>query len=277
MINWERSVLVIIFWKFNEFKKSLMKKLRLGKRPIPRPSYGDDPLWLTRSWPSNVHRLCAINDVKTGRLGHSIARSRACLRPLEIERRARLFCCYGCISQFWMGQSAHDYGTTFRDAFKSVLGSDASLALIYDVAHNIGKRERHTVDGTEYDLLVHRKGATRSFGPRPEMPAKYQPVGQPVLIPGTMGTASYVLAGNNESMEKSFGSSCHGAGRRMSRTKAKQIVRGSTLREKLEHEGIIIRCESDIGLAKRLLLLIKMSITLSMLSMGLIWRKKLHA
>lgn len=138
-----------------------------------------------------------------------------------------------------------------RQAFQTVLGKDAWLALIYDIAHNIGKREKHVINGDELEVLVHRKGATRSFGPNnPEIPEKYRSVGQPVLIPGTMGTASYVLAGNEESMQKSFGTTCHGAGRRLSRTKAKQLVRGSDLREQLESEGIIIRCESDAGLAE---------------------------
>ena len=107
------------------------------------------------------------------------------------------------------------------------------------------------IDGKEKEIVMHRKGATRSFAPgRPETPSKYQGVGQPVLIPGTMGTASYVLAGTQESMEQAFGSSCHGAGRRMSRSKAKKMVRGSRLREDLEHRGIIIRCDSDSGLAE---------------------------
>lgn len=98
---------------------------------------------------------------------------------------------------------------------------------------------------------MHRKGATRAFGPgRPEIPIKYQAIGQPVLIPGTMGTASYVLAGTQGGMEISLGSSCHGAGRRMSRMKAKKEVRGSTLRKELEARGIIIRSDSDPGLAE---------------------------
>lgn len=170
--------------------------------------------------------------------------------PLQSKEGQEYFAAMAAAANFgWANR--HMIAHHVREAFKSVLGADAALTLVYDVAHNIGKREQHTIDGAKYDLLVHRKGATRSFGPgRPEMPGNYQPVGQPVLIPGTMGTSSYVLAGNTESMEKSFGSSCHGAGRRMSRSEAKRIVRGSTLREKLEHQGIIIRCESDVGLAE---------------------------
>ncbi len=98
---------------------------------------------------------------------------------------------------------------------------------------------------------MHRKGATRAFGPeRPEIPAAYRHIGQPVLIPGTMGTSSYVLVGTSAGMQTAFGSSCHGAGRTMSRLQAKKTVRGSILRDQLERQGIIIKCDSDPGLAE---------------------------
>jgi len=138
-----------------------------------------------------------------------------------------------------------------RNTWQKILGESSYLNLVYDVAHNIGKQETHTINGQDKELLVHRKGATRAFGPHhKEIPQNYQQVGQPVLIPGTMGTASYVLAGNKESMEISFGTSCHGAGRRMSRIKAKQSVKGNELREQLEAKGIIIRCDSQTGLSE---------------------------
>ncbi len=138
-----------------------------------------------------------------------------------------------------------------RGAWRDVLGSGAQLSLVYDIAHNIGKRETHIVNGKEKELLVHRKGATRAFGPgHSEIPAAYQAVGQPVLIPGTMGTSSYILAGTQEAMNVSFGSSCHGAGRRLSRMRAKREIHGSELRKQLEARGIIIRCDSDPGLAE---------------------------
>ncbi len=136
-------------------------------------------------------------------------------------------------------------------AFIQVAGKDTELNLVYDVSHNIGKKERHVINGSSMDLIMHRKGATRAFGPnRPETPASYRAFGQPVLIPGTMGTASYVMAGTAQGMDVAFGSSCHGAGRRMSRMKAKHTVRGSQLRKELESYGIIIRCDSDAGLAE---------------------------
>lgn len=138
-----------------------------------------------------------------------------------------------------------------RLAWKKIFGAHSSLKLIYDVSHNMGKQETHSIKGKNTELLVHRKGATRSFGPgRLEVPAYYRPYGQPVLIPGTMGTASYVLAGDLQGMDVAFGSSCHGAGRRMSRMQAKKHIRGSTLRQELEQKGIVICCNSDPGLAE---------------------------
>lgn len=145
----------------------------------------------------------------------------------------------------------HVIGHWVRETFKTIVGSTVSLTTVYDISHNIGKIEEHKIDNRSVKVVMHRKGATRSFGPSwPGNPAKYRAVGQPVFIPGTMGTSSYVLAGNDESMEKTFGTTCHGAGRRLSRAKAKKTVRGSQLREELERRGIIVRSESDAGLAE---------------------------
>jgi tRNA-splicing ligase RtcB len=125
------------------------------------------------------------------------------------------------------------------------------LHQVYDIAHNMGKIETHTVDGERVKVCVHRKGATRSFGPgAAELPPEYRSIGQPVLVPGSMGTASWVLVGTQESMERSFGSSCHGAGRVMSRAKAKKTVRGDKLRQELEADGIRVRAGSLAGLAE---------------------------
>ena len=101
----------------------------------------------------------------------------------------------------------HLIGHWVREAWQTILGKNAHLSTVYDVSHNIGKREKHIVNGVTKELLLHRKGATRSFGPsRPEVPAAYKSVGQPVLIPGTMGTSSYVLVGTDASLEQAFGS-----------------------------------------------------------------------
>lgn len=145
----------------------------------------------------------------------------------------------------------HMIGHWVRGVFNEQFNHSVSLKMVYDVSHNIGKKERHEIDGKMIDLVLHRKGATRAFGPgRLEVCEKYRDIGQPVLIPGTMGTGSFVLAGTKESMDVAFGSSCHGAGRRMSRQQAKKQVRGSTLREELERAGIVIRSDSDVGLAE---------------------------
>jgi tRNA-splicing ligase RtcB len=116
------------------------------------------------------------------------------------------------------------------------------LALVYDVAHNIAKVERHVVDGKPMRVIVHRKGATRSLGPNhPDVPEAYRPVGQPVLVPGDMGTGSFVLVGTAAAAEKSFSSSCHGAGRVMSRHAVKRQVRGEDVQRSLELKGITVR------------------------------------
>lgn len=141
-----------------------------------------------------------------------------------------------------------------RKAFEEVLAGKVKnwhLHQVYDIAHNMGKIETHTVDGEEVKVCVHRKGATRAFGPGFEgLPEEYRPLGQPVLVPGSMGTASWVLMGTQGSMERSFGSTCHGAGRTMSRTQAKKTVWGEDLRKELETRGIRVRAGSMPGLAE---------------------------
>jgi len=162
-----------------------------------------------------------------------------------------------------------------RKSWEKILGeSSKNLDLLYDVAHNIAKIEIHDPfpsspltegknplltppllggrkKGVELELCVQRKGATRAFGPgRKEIPKKYRRIGQPVIIPGSMGTSSYILLGTEEAMKKTFGTVCHGAGRIISRKKAKKQISGSNLRKKLEKQGLIIRCKSDFGLAE---------------------------
>jgi tRNA-splicing ligase RtcB len=136
-----------------------------------------------------------------------------------------------------------------REAVKQVLGQEAAAGTrqIYDVAHNVAKVERHG----DRDLCVHRKGATRAFPPGSrEIPERYREAGQPVFIPGSMGTASYVLAGRPGAMERSFGTVCHGAGRRLSRTAARKRIKGGELRRELEERGITVRSPSNRGLAE---------------------------
>lgn len=141
-----------------------------------------------------------------------------------------------------------------REAFEEVLGGRVrqhDLYLVYDVAHNMAKIETHDVGGKAQHVCVHRKGATRAFGPgHGDVPADYRAVGQPVMVPGSMGTASYVLAGTAVAMRRTFGSCCHGAGRTLSRSEAKRQVRGDQLHGELERDGILVRAGSMAGLAE---------------------------
>lgn len=141
-----------------------------------------------------------------------------------------------------------------REAFSEFLGrpwESLGMNLVYDVAHNIAKIEEHEVDGQRKRVCVHRKGATRAFpAGHPELPDRYRPIGQPVIIPGDMGRASWVLAGEPGSMQKTFGTSCHGAGRVMSRTAAIHHAQGRRIDQELAKQGVIARCRSWKGLAE---------------------------
>lgn len=141
-----------------------------------------------------------------------------------------------------------------RESFEEVLGKsakDMDMGIVYDVAHNIAKKETHSYKGVKSDLIVHRKGATRAFGPgREEIPLKYREIGQPVLIPGTMGTSSYVLKGTEIAMEETFGSTAHGAGRVLSRTKAKKDFTSEEIEESLNEKGIKIKATTKNVIAE---------------------------
>ena len=141
-----------------------------------------------------------------------------------------------------------------RESFEEVLGKtarDMDMQIVYDVAHNIAKMETHNFKGNDVELLVHRKGATRAFGPgREEVPEKYREVGQPVLIPGTMGTASYVLHGTDVAMEETFGSTAHGAGRILSRSQAKKDYNPDDIVNNMESNGIKIKATSKHVIAE---------------------------
>jgi tRNA-splicing ligase RtcB len=137
-----------------------------------------------------------------------------------------------------------------REVFARVV-PPARLPLLYDVSHNTCKVETHTVDGRHRKLFVHRKGATRAFGPgHPDLPQALRQAGQPVLIGGSMGTASYILAGTRTSMQRAFGSACHGAGRAMSRHQALRNWNGRHVVDELAGRGILIRSPSSRGVAE---------------------------
>ena len=136
------------------------------------------------------------------------------------------------------------------EAWKRILGEKADLKLLYDVAHNIAKIEEHEVDGQKIKLLVHRKGATRAFPPNhPEIPDKYKDVGQPVIVPGSMGTSSYVMVGTEQSKEAWY-TVCHGAGRMMSRHAAIRVLSGQEIINQLKAKGILVKCYSMRGIAE---------------------------
>lgn len=138
-----------------------------------------------------------------------------------------------------------------REVFRRVLGSSHGVEMIYDVCHNVAKFETHVLDQQKKLVCVHRKGATRSFGPgRPEIPDCYRAVGQPVIIPGSMGTASYLLVGTKEAEELSFSSTAHGAGRVMSRHEALRQFRGEVIKRDLEKKGIVLKSTSWKGVAE---------------------------
>jgi len=141
-----------------------------------------------------------------------------------------------------------------RQAFGRVLGRDPrdmGMHLVYDVAHNIAKIERHRFNGRELTVCVHRKGATRAFAPgHPDVPARYRSIGQPVLVPGDMGRYSFLLVGTQRAMEETWGSTCHGAGRVQSRAAAKRMLKGVDIAEKLAARGIIVRAQNRALLAE---------------------------
>lgn len=137
-----------------------------------------------------------------------------------------------------------------REVFAEIFPK-AGIRLLYDVSHNTCQQEEHPIDGKRKSVFVHRKGATRAFGPgRPDLPVEYKTVGQPVLIGGTMGTSSYILVGTEQSESLSLGSSCHGAGRQMSRTAATKQWHGKEVAGRLAQQGILIRSASMRGLAE---------------------------
>ncbi len=170
--------------------------------------------------------------------------------PFNSPEGQRYFAAMSCGANYaWANRQmiAH----SVRKAWKNILGKNASpLSVLYDVAHNLAKIEKYKFGGKEVEVVVHRKGATRAFPPgHPEIPERYREVGQPVLIPGSMGTASYILVGTEESKEAWY-TTCHGAGRTMSRKAAMRAVSGQEVIKKLGEKGILIKCWSMRGIAE---------------------------
>jgi len=188
-----------------------------------------------------------LAEVKQAGYGFKLVdRQLACL-PLQSDEGKAYLAAMACGANFaWANRQLLMHGV--RQAFSSVFGRKArakEMPLVYDVCHNIAKIEEYEVDGQPCRVCVHRKGATRAFPPQhPALPEKYRSIGQPVLIPGDMGRYSFVLAGAQGSMEQSFGSCCHGAGRRQSRTAAKKSMSPRDLLDQLAARGVTIRVHS---------------------------------
>lgn len=198
------------------------------------------------------HQVCTdylkVMNEAMARYGISLPdRQLACV-PIQTPEGQEYLAAMAASANFaWANRQAITHFT--RKAFEKIFGPGTKLRVVYDVAHNIAKRERHRVDGEEKEVLVHRKGATRSFpAGAPELPSGYRDVGQPVLIPGSMGTASYVLVGTEKAMEETFGTVCHGAGRAMSRSAAKKGRDARAETKRLEEMGIILRAETRDGI-----------------------------
>ena len=173
--------------------------------------------------------------------------------PFESEECQDYFKAMACASNFAFA-NRQMITHQIREAFKKVFHQSPEklgLDVVYDVGHNTAKIEEYKVQGKRKKLIVHRKGATRAFGPgNDDLPPEYSKTGQPVIIGGSMETGSYLLAGTKEAEEESFGSTCHGSGRTMSRAKAKNQVRGETLQRDMEEKGIYVKAASMPGLAE---------------------------
>jgi tRNA-splicing ligase RtcB len=172
---------------------------------------------------------------------------------LRSDQGRKYFAAMACAANYaWANREVLTHWT--REIMEKALQispKDLHMRLLYDVCHNIAKKEVHTVDGLKKEVCVHRKGATRAFpAGHPDVPAVYREVGQPVLIPGDMGRCSYILVGTERAMEETFGSTCHGAGRLMSRTQAIKQSRGRAIAQEMEQRGVIVMAEGRATLAE---------------------------
>lgn len=179
-------------------------------------------------------------------------RELACVPNTSEEGESYRSAMFAALNFAWSNRQMITHWT--RKSFQRVFGqteSDLDMGLVYDVSHNIAKIERHNVDGEQRDLVVHRKGATRAFpADRKEIPSRYRDLGQPVLIPGSMGTASWILLGQPNSMNLSFGSTAHGAGRMMSRSKARRNYTEDGVKKSLRDKGIFIKSLTRDGVVE---------------------------
>ncbi len=204
------------------------------------------------------HQICSdyikVMQKASDKYGIDVPDRQLACAPINSPEGKRYYGAMACAANYGMANRqclAH----WLREAMERYFGTSArklGLSTIYDISHNIARLEEHDIDGVLKKVCVHRKGATRAYGPgRPELPTAYRHIGQPVIIPGDMGTYSYILLGTETAMKESFGSTCHGAGRMMSRSKARKTINGIELKNNLKAEkGIIVIADSMSGLAE---------------------------
>ena len=203
------------------------------------------------------HQICTeyvkIMGGASARAGISLPDRQLACAPIQSPEGRDYFAAMACAANFARANRqvmTHLLRQSFEYIFKSP-AEKMGLNLVYDVSHNIAKFEEHDVNGVRKRLCVHRKGATRSFpAGHPDVPAKYRDIGQPVIVPGDMGTASYLLKGTKTAMSESFGSTCHGAGRVMGRRAAKRLIQGHELKARLEAQGITVSAGRTSTLAE---------------------------
>ncbi len=202
------------------------------------------------------HQVCtdALRDMGPAMARHGLAvpdRQLACVPSQSRDGQRYLGAMRAAANFAWANRQGITY--FLREAFRKVFGRDVGLEVVYDVCHNIAKLETHTIEGRVREVLVHRKGATRAFPPgHAEIPASYRACGQPVFIPGSMGTASWVLVGQAGSMRETFGTACHGAGRLLSRTAAKRGRDVHSVLRALEQAGVVVKSETRDGILEEI-------------------------
>ena len=203
------------------------------------------------------HQVCTdyikVIDQAMKKMGIVVPDRQLACAPLQSEEGKNYYKAMAAAANYALTNRqclAHWVRVSFQNVFKKSAES-LGMGLVYDISHNTAKFEEHQINGEKKKVCVHRKGATRAFGPNhPDLPGPYKEIGQPVIIPGDMGTCSYVLVGTEKAMESSFGSTCHGAGRAMSRSKAKKQIWGKDLHKQLTESGIHIRAGSMPGFAE---------------------------
>lgn len=203
------------------------------------------------------HQVCSdylrVSEQSMEKYGITLPdRELACVPNVSEEGQSYRKAMYAALNFAWSNRQMITHWT--RKSFERIFNqteSDLDMGLVYDVSHNIAKTERHRVDRKDRDVVVHRKGATRAFPPnRSEIPSRYRQLGQPVLVPGSMGTSSWILLGRPNSMDLSFGSTAHGAGRTMSRTRARRSYTENDVKKSLNERGILIKALTRNGMVE---------------------------